>query len=107
MIIKIRKFANLGYVMYDGVADFDYSRYDSHCPITLNEQGDNYYDEAQCHLSQEQRLTQDQSNIIGSMEESPDKILLQLKMKNGGTKQALVHGTVFVLNDEGKTVEKF
>ena len=108
MLIKIRKPHGLGSIMYEGVTHFDYSRYASNYLVAISEEGDDYTQ--QC-LSPDKfnnyPLTEDQVDSISTTPEPPDKIYLFLKMKNGETKQVLAYGNVFVLNDEGKTVEKF
>jgi hypothetical protein len=104
MIVKIRKPANLGYIVYDNIVHFDYSRYAWDYPIAISIEGDDYT--SQC-LGCFDSLTEDQITTLESSPEFPDKIYLFLQKKNGETKQVLAHGTVFILNDEGKTIDKF
>jgi len=101
MIVKIRKPANLGYIVYDDIVHFDFSRYASNYPVAISSEGDDYTNQCLAYL------TEDQTDALNYLSEPPDKIYLFLQKKNGETKQVLAHGTVFILNDEGKTIDKF
>jgi len=88
MIVKLKK--NNGWVVYDNVVQINHSLYN--VPVCLDSESQDYVHET----------------FDYALQEKPDVYtFVVLNRKDGSTLKILTCGSVFVLNDDGKTIDKF